>query len=217
MEVDAKVEADRGRAIAMLQRAGILITLQEEAAIVLADMGLGEFERQGVAILPYINTDRYCAKELIFLPHQTCPQHRCPPVNGQPGKQETFRCRYGRVYLYVEDAPTRCPHCRAPYGSEDAYTVWHEIVLTLGEQYTVAPDTWHWFQAGEEGAVVSEFASASHDEDDIFADARIVRVPVETTLLHRPQGGMSELRISGGRAPAGQVAFSFSSGALRRG
>jgi len=30
-------------------------------------------------------------------------------------------------------------------------------------------------------------------------------------------GDASELRISGGRAPAGQISFSFSSGALRRG
>jgi D-lyxose ketol-isomerase len=50
-------------------------------------------------------------------------------------------------------------------------------VLGPGEQYTIPPDTWHWFQAGRGGAVVSEFSSPSTDENDIFADPRIVRAP----------------------------------------
>ena len=91
--------------------------------------------------------------------------------------QETFRCRRGRVYLYVAGEATPRPHCGPPAGSESAYTVWHEIALAPGEQYTIPPDTWHWFQAGDEGAVVSEFSSTSTDEHDIFMDPRIVRAP----------------------------------------
>lgn len=45
-----------------------------------------------------------------------------------------------------------------------------------GEQYTIAPDTRHWFQAGEQGAVVSEFSSESRDELDIFTDPRVNRL-----------------------------------------
>jgi D-lyxose ketol-isomerase len=55
--------------------------------------------------------------------------------------------------------------------------VFHEIVLRPGEQYTIPPNPKHWFQAGEEGAVVSEFSSLSLDDKDIFTDPRIVRVP----------------------------------------
>ena len=57
------------------------------------------------------------------------------------------------------------------------YTVWNEIVLRPGEQYTLAPDILHWFQAGAEGAVVSEFSTRSRDESDIFTDPEIHRVP----------------------------------------
>ena len=64
-----------------------------------------------------------------------------------------------------------------PAGDEAYYTVFHEIVLNPGEQYTIAPDTLHWFQAGPEGAVVSEFSSNSDDESDIFTDPRIKRIP----------------------------------------
>ena len=46
-----------------------------------------------------------------------------------------------------------------------------------GDQYTMMPDTRHWFQAGDKGAVVSEFSTKSVDEYDIFTDTRIRRIP----------------------------------------
>jgi len=49
-------------------------------------------------------------------------------------------------------------------------------VLNPGEQFTIPSDTLHWFQAGEEGAIVSEFSSTSHDDSDIFTDTNIKRV-----------------------------------------
>ena len=50
-----------------------------------------------------------------------------------------------------------------------------EIVLAPGDQYTIPPDTLHWFQAGPEGAIVSEFSTQSRDELDVFSDPQIVR------------------------------------------
>jgi hypothetical protein len=92
----------RERAAAELAAAGIVLTADERAAIEIADFGLDDFEREGLVLLTYVNTDRYCAKELLLLPGQSCPQHRHPPLGpGNPGKQETFRCRRGEVYLYV--------------------------------------------------------------------------------------------------------------------
>jgi len=157
------------------QAAGIVITEQEKARIEIADFGLGDFYRTGLSILVYINTERCCAKELALSPHQTCPEHRHPPVAGQPGKEETFRCRWGRVYLYVEGVPSSQPCCQPPPGRESTYTVWHEILLEPGGQHTIHPDTRHWFQAGHEGAVISEFSTRSTDENDIFTDGEIQR------------------------------------------
>ena len=123
-------------------------------------------------LLVYVNTDRYCAKELVLRPGQTCPEHRHPPFQGTPGKEETFRCRSGLVYLYVEGDPTREPACTPPPG---AYTVGREIELRPGMQHTIPPGTLHWFQAGPEGAVVSEFSTTSRDELDEFTDANVLR------------------------------------------
>jgi D-lyxose ketol-isomerase len=173
----AEHQAAQRRAADLLARAGITLTPEERAGIEVADLGLGELERTGVQIVTYVNTDRYCAKELILFPHQTCPEHRHPPVAGEPGKMETFRCRWGTVRLYVEGGPGGRPKARVPEGSEPYYTVFREIELSPGDQYTIPPDMLHWFQAGEDGAVVSEFSSTSRDETDVFTDPRIDRMP----------------------------------------
>ena len=177
-KVELKQRQDE--AFAFFRKAGLVITPADHAQIEVADFGLSEFTRTGLGVLVYVNTLRCCAKELAMWPRQTCPEHRHPNVRGQPGKEETFRCRWGRVYLYVEGAPAAAPHCRPPAGREAAYTVWHEVVLQPGEQYTIQPNTKHWFQAGDEGAVVSEFSTHSTDENDVFTDSAIGR---ETKIL----------------------------------
>jgi D-lyxose ketol-isomerase len=143
------------RAATALEAAGIVLTPAEREAIEIADFGLDDFERTGLAILVYVNTDRVCAKELVLLPRQMCPEHRHPPVGDDPGKEETFRCRTGGVVLWVDG-----------HG---------EVELRPGEQFTIPPDTLHWFRAGDEGAIVSEFSTRSRDETDVFTDPRIVR------------------------------------------
>ncbi len=178
----SEVRRIQARAAAMLAQAGIVLTPSEMENLEVAEFGLGEVERTGLELVVYVNTDRYCAKELVLFPRQTCPEHRHPPrtdAEGRPvaGKMETFRCRWGRVWLYTAGPPTRPMRGRVPAGSEPYYTVFHEIELRPGEQYTIPPDTLHWFQAGDEGAVVSEFSSSSHDESDIFTDPRIQRIP----------------------------------------
>ena len=165
------------RSLQMLERAGIVLTPEERARMEVADHGLGELEKTGLEIITYVNTDRVCAKELVMFPHQTCPEHWHPTLGGKPGKEETFRCRWGTVYLYVPGPPAAQPACRPPEGSQAHYTVGHEVCLKPGEQYTLLPDTRHWFQAGPEGAIVSEFSTRSTDDQDIFADPRIKRMP----------------------------------------
>ncbi|MCY0091673.1 MULTISPECIES: D-lyxose/D-mannose family sugar isomerase [Bacillus] len=158
---------------AYYQKAGIVLTDDEVEDIQIMDYGLGKLEETGLQLFIYVNTDRYCSKELVLFPRQTCPEHRHPPVGGEKGKQETFRCRWGKVYLYVEGEKTENPNVLPPEEDKEYYTVWHEIVLEPGGQYTIPPDTKHWFQAGEEGAVITEMSSTSTDDHDVFTDPRI--------------------------------------------
>lgn len=160
------------RAMEFFKKAAIAVTPEEESRLEVADFGLDRLEETGLQLLTYVNTERCCAKEMVLFPGQTCPEHRHPEVGGLPGKEETFRCRWGKVYLYVEGEPTASIHGKVPQG---VYTVFHEIILNPGEQYTLYPNTRHWFQAGEMGAVISEFSTHSTDENDVFTDPEIVR------------------------------------------
>jgi D-lyxose ketol-isomerase len=165
------------KALPLFEKAGIVLTDEERENLEVAEYALDEVYRTGLELVTYINTKRVCAKELVLLPGQTCPEHRHPDVDGERGKEETFRCRYGTVCLYVEGEPAPNITAVVPEGSEPYYTVFHEVILKPGMQHTIMPDTLHWFQAGPEGAVVSEFSTRSRDESDIFTDVRIKRMP----------------------------------------
>ena len=149
--------AAQAYAVAELEACGIVLTDAERDGIEVADFGLSRLREQGLIVLVYVNTDRYCAKELVLYPGQTCPEHRHPPFDGTPGKEETFRCRRGLVTLWVDG---------------------RELVLRPGEQFTIPPDTLHSFTAGPDGAVVSEFSSTSRDDLDVFTDPEVRRETV---------------------------------------
>jgi D-lyxose ketol-isomerase len=137
----------------MLADAGIVLAPGEQIDVV--DFGLGRLHEVGLQLVVYENNERYCAKELVLFPNQMCAEHRHPPVGDDPGKQETFRCRTGEVVLWVDG-----------HG---------EMTLRPGEQFTIPPDTLHWFRAGGDGAIVSEFSTTSRDESDVFTDPNIIR------------------------------------------
>jgi len=149
--------AAQAYAVAELEACGIVLTDAERDEIEVADFGLSRLREQGLIVLVYVNTDRYCAKELVLYPGQTCPEHRHPPFDGTPGKEETFRCRRGLVTLWVDG---------------------RELVLRPGEQFTIRPDTLHSFTAGPDGAVISEFSSTSRDDLDVFTDPDVQRETV---------------------------------------
>jgi D-lyxose ketol-isomerase len=169
----------REKACQMLEKAHIVMTPEEKQNMEIADCGFNDIETLGLHIVVYENNQRYCAKELILFPQQFFPEHFHPRIDEHnEGKQETFRCRWGEVYLYVEGDPSPNPKARVPEDYKRYLTVWKEVILKPGDQYTLHPNTKHWFQAGQEGCIVSEFSSTSIDETDVFTDPRVKRMPV---------------------------------------
>ena len=45
---------------------GVVLTDAERESIEVADFGLGRLREFGLVVLVYVNTDRYCAKELVL-------------------------------------------------------------------------------------------------------------------------------------------------------
>ncbi|PKM48928.1 MAG: D-lyxose/D-mannose family sugar isomerase [Firmicutes bacterium HGW-Firmicutes-7] len=163
--------------INIFKSSGMVFTQKEIEAMEITDFGLNDFYNIGLGIIIYVNTERICAKELAMTPFQICPSHMHPNINSTEGKEETFRCRVGEVYLYVEGFSTENIKARIPDKYLEKFNVFHEIILKPGDQYTLKSQTWHWFQAGEEGAVLSEFSTHSFDAMDIFFDKNIKRIP----------------------------------------
>lgn len=164
----------------VLSKAGIILTDKEKENIEVADFGLNNLKEIGLQLITYINTNKVCAKEMVLFPYQTCPQHK--HISGVDnnnkqfeGKEETFRVRKGTCYLYVS-GEGNINSIKAKIPNTDV-NVFKEIILHEGEQYTIYPNTWHWFQAGDECAIISEFSTTSRDEYDIFLDKNIVRIP----------------------------------------
>ncbi len=176
-----QVAAHRTTAAAAMRAAGLVLHPSEEDVLEIADFGLGRYAEFGLAIHVYVNTDRCCAKELMMVPGQICPEHRHPPLDGDPGKEETFRVRQGVVDLFVpghrqESNERAAALARVPADKQAAFTMFKCIHLEPGDQYTLRPNTPHWFVAGPDGAIVSEFSTRSRDEADVFTDTAIRRV-----------------------------------------
>lgn len=170
------IRQQQQRAFHFLKNANIILTETEKDQIEICDYDLGEFDSIGTSIVIYHNDERYCAKELIMFPKQICPEHYHPPICDYPGKRETFRCRNGEVYLYVSGEPVLHPKASIPNARKENFKVWNEIILRPGEQFTIMEGVPHWFQAGPDGAIISEFSSPSFDNKDVFTDPDIKRI-----------------------------------------
>jgi D-lyxose ketol-isomerase len=167
-------EAQR-RALEYMIKAGVVLSEKEKANISVADFGLSDLERQGGQILTFFNTRRLSAKIIVLFPGQILPEHRHPVIGEDIGKEEVMRVRWGEVYLYVPGEPSPQPKGRIPPGEEMNFTAWHEVILKPGDQYIIPPQTVHWFQAGEEGAVIDDYSSTARDLQDGFTNRRVAR------------------------------------------
>ncbi len=171
-----KKDAQR-RAAQMIRNAGIQINEQEIDSIEVADFGLSNLAAEGIQVFNMVNTDRLAAKVLVLLPNQTEPEHWHPKVGSDPGKQETIRHIWGDLRFYVDGPDTIREGFIVP-GKEDYYTLRHELVLSPGDQLTFEPYEKHWFQGGEQGAVLYSFSTTVRDGLDGFSDPDIQRMTV---------------------------------------
>ena len=167
------------RAAAMIQEAGIRITEEEIAQIGVADFGLSKLEAEGAQILTFFSTDRVSAKVIALFPGQTLPEHWHPPVGDDLGKQEIIRVVDGTVYFCIPGKDT-LKSAAIPAGKESVYTCRYEVVMKEGDQLVLEPGTKHWFQAGDDGAVMYSFSTCVRDILDGFTDPEVVRETVVT-------------------------------------
>jgi D-lyxose ketol-isomerase len=173
MNMKITIEEVRNQALALLEKAHIPLSNDEKARLQIWDFGMQDLHRYGIQIAEYINNERYCARQLVMLPRQTVPEHRHPPIGEDPGKVETFRVVWGKVYAYLEGEPTQKIAAKLAETELPYFSAFRQVELNAGEQYTIDANVSHWFHAGDEGAVVIEFSSPAQDQYDIFKDPRV--------------------------------------------
>ena len=125
-------------------------------------------------MLTLLQTDRISVKVLAMLPDQTEPEHWHPPVDDDPGKEETIRVIAGTVYFYVAGEDT-FKEGFIVEGKDDCHTMRNEIVMQPCDQITLEPVEKHWFQAHQGGAVMYSFSTIARDALDQFTDPDIDR------------------------------------------
>jgi len=176
----AEWQRARERATNLVDMAGILCAQRERDGIDVVDLGFGRLDTIGLQILTWLSTGLIAVKLLILTPGQTFPEHRHPAIGDYAGKEETIRGLWGDLQLYVPGKPTNDPIGEPPTFGAQYYTARREIVLAPGDQHTIAPNTWHWFQAGTSGAVAWSFSSRATDVQDDFMDPSAERETVVT-------------------------------------
>ena len=77
----------KNEALKYLEKAHIAVTDEEIEKLEVAEYELGCLDKIGLELVVYVNTEKCCAKELVLLPNQTCPEHRHPSVDGKDGKE----------------------------------------------------------------------------------------------------------------------------------
>jgi D-lyxose ketol-isomerase len=159
----------------LFKQSGIALLDHELDQIEVADFGLSEFQTSGLAILTLQVTEDVGIKLIALAPWQICPEHRHPRQGDYPGKEETFRGLWGQAWGYVPGPPASAPHARVPEHRRPYYTSWREVDLGPGHQHTSAPNEWHWFQAGPQGAVILSVSTRPTDHQDEFQDPGVQR------------------------------------------
>jgi hypothetical protein len=117
------------------------------------------------------------------------------------------------VYLYLPGESSSPIKAVPPKGKEEFFTAKREIILRPGEQCTLPPDTLHWFQAGPQGAIVSEFSTKSRDPFDIYTDPRStpassVKHDTRIDQIRRDRPGRNSHRLHSAGSRRREIFFS---------
>jgi D-lyxose ketol-isomerase len=166
--------------IDLIHQSGFPLTERELEALEVSDFGLNNLPHEGFAFIDILRSPRLRVTLLVLLPNQSLPQHVHPPYEEEQGKEETIRVLYGQTGVYIKGEATN-PDAHIPVGKDSYYTARREIRIGPGEQYTVTPNTEHWFQGGPEGSVNICFQNRVDENKNLFWDPQSFGCPIGPT------------------------------------
>jgi D-lyxose ketol-isomerase len=133
------------------------------------DFGLGRFAEVGMAGIFWVNNleDNYFGHDIYLLPGQRIPEHGHDKTDKAGSKLEAWMPRHGMIHIYGEGQTTPGTDADIPEAEKPYWIAKTKKKLMPGEVGKLqAAGTMHWMMAGDEGAIVSEFATY-HDGDGL--------------------------------------------------
>jgi D-lyxose ketol-isomerase len=131
-----------------------------EKNMFITDFGLGDFANVGMAGVFWHNSKEfaYFAHEIYLLPGQMIAEHK-HIENENPAKMETWHVRGGSVFNFGE-GETTANNPKTPDSQKEYITVSNVNELKLNGLQTLGRlESFHFMMAGEQGAIVSEYAN----------------------------------------------------------
>lgn len=145
----------------MFQFYGIPYTDMMKKEMWVTDFGLGDFENVGMAGIFWINDaeHNYFGHEIYLLPNQMIVEHAHVPTSGHPAKAESWLVRNGSCYNFsVGEATPNGP--KLPESQKNYITAKHYSTMKVGDIESLGKlESKHFLLAGNQGLVVTEFAS----------------------------------------------------------
>lgn len=125
------------------------------------DFGLGDFENCGMGGIFWVNdsVNAYFSHDIYLLPGQMIPEHSHVETTF-PAKFESWMVRNGMCYNFTEVGDA-APNAPAVPASQQATTISKNFKEQhVGEVIHLAgKGTWHFLYAGDQGAIVHEYAN----------------------------------------------------------
>ncbi len=126
-----------------------------------ADFGLGDFENTGMGGIFWVNNKEYSymAHQIYLLPGQMIPEHKHVATD-MPAKFESWMVERGSCYNFSE-VGEETPNPPAIPATQKATTISKNFVVqNTGDVIDLKKIcTFHFLLAGDEGAIVSEWAT----------------------------------------------------------
>lgn len=152
----------------MFETMGYPVTALIEKDAWYTDFGLGDFENVGMGGIFWVNdpVNGYFSHDIYLLPGQMIPEHSHVKTK-YPAKFESWLVRNGMCYNFTEigDAAANAP--AVPATQQATTKSKNFVVQNAGEIVHLAKvGSWHFLMAGENGAIVHEYANY-HDGDGL--------------------------------------------------
>lgn len=159
----------------MLAHYGVPYSKALEENLWITDFNLGDFEHVGMAGIFWVNdsTHGYFGHEIYLLPGQMIPEHRHLATRF-PAKFESWKVNHGWCYNFgVGDSTPRPPVL--PASLKGHITVFNFVRQEVDEVVSLKEiESPHFLLAGDNGAIVSEYATYHDGEGLRFTNPNVI-------------------------------------------